>query len=252
MLVKCACAITGRFPLALKIKHAVVKRVAERWYACLMLELPDPAKRQILTGQQIGIDIGLKSLAALSSGELIENPRWLRENLANLRRIQRHASRQIRGSGRQKKTYRQIARLHEQVANQRADYLHKVSARLVAENDLIAIENIKLGFMNRNKHLSLSSHDAGFGLLRQMLEYKAEEAGIQVVAVNPSNTTQTCSGCGRLVPKSLSVRVHVCPDCGLILDRDINAARNILALALTNPLGRSGQAVTCPVGESVA
>jgi putative transposase len=239
-------------PAGARIKHAVVKRVADRWYVCLMLELPDPEKRQILTGQKVGIDLGLKSLATLSSGELIENPRWLRENLANLRQLQRHSSRQARGSGRLRKTYRQIARLHERVANQRADYLHKVSARLVAENDLIAIENIKLGFMNRNKHLSLSSHDAGFGLLRQMLEYKAEEAGIQVVAVNPSNTTQTCSGCRRLVPKSLSVRVHVCPDCGLVLDRDLNAARNILALALSNPLGRSGQAIPCPVGESVA
>jgi len=239
-------------PAGARIKHAVVKRVADRWYVCLMLELPDPVKRQASAGQQAGIDIGLKSLATLSSGELIENPRWLRENLAGLRRLQLHASRQAKGSGRRRKTYRQIARLHERVANQRADYLHKVSARLVAENDLIAIENIKLGFMNRNKHLSLSSHDAGFGLLRQMLEYKAEEAGIQVVAVNPSNTTQMCSGCGRLVPKSLSVRVHVCSDCGLVLDRDINAARNILALALASPLGRSGQAVTCPVGESVA
>lgn len=239
-------------PAGAEIKHAVVKRVGKRWYACLMLELPDPVKRQVSAGQQTGIDIGLKSLATLSSGELIENPRWLRENLAALRRLLRHASRQARGSGRLRKTYRQIARLHERVANERADYLHKVSARLVAEYDLIAIENIKLGFMNRNKHLSLSSHDAGFGLLRQMLEYKAEEAGIQVVAVNPSNTTQICSGCGRLVPKSLSVRVHVCSDCGLVLDRDINAARNILALALSNPLGRSGQAVTCPVGESVA
>ena len=85
-----------------------------------------------------------------------------------------------------------------------------------------------------------------------MLEFKAESAGIQVIAVNPSNTTQACSGCKIIVPKGLSVRVHVCPDCGLVLDRDVNAARNILILALHNPLGRSGQAVTCPVGESVA
>jgi len=127
-------------PAGARIKHAVVKRFSDRWYVCLMLELPDPEKRQILTGQKVGIDLGLKSLATLSSGELIENPRWLRENLANLRRIQRHASRQIKGSRRQHKTYCQIARLHEQVANQRADYLHKVSTRLVAENDLIALK----------------------------------------------------------------------------------------------------------------
>lgn len=236
-------------PAEAKIKHAVIKRVGERWYVCLMLELPDPENSGIQTGKRIGIDVGLKSLAALSTGELIENPRWLRENLAKLRRLQRRAARQVRGSHRQRETYRKIARLHEHVANQRADYLHKVSHRLVTGHDLIAIEHLSLGSMNQNRHLSLSSHDAGFGLFRQMLEYKAESAGIQVIAVNPSNTTQACSGCGSLVPKGLSVRVHQCPVCGLILDRDVNAARNILSLALhrsvgSQPLGRSGQPVT--------
>jgi putative transposase len=239
-------------PEVASLKHAVIKQVGEGWYVCLMLAVPDPVKKRTPTGQQVGIDVGLKSLAALSSGELIDNPRWLRENLTKLRGLQRHVSRQVKGSHRQRETYRQVARLHERIANQRADYLHQASHRLVAENDLIAIENLSLGFMNRNGRLSLSSHDAGFGLFRQMLEYKAEEAGAQVIAVNPSNTSQACSGCGLIVPKGLCVRVHVCPDCGLVLDRDVNAARNILTLALKTPLGRSGQAVTYPVGESVA
>ena len=233
------------------IKHVIIKRYNERWYVFLMIELPNPEKRIEQTGNQVGIDVGLKTLAALSTGELIENPHWMRQSLAKLRRLQRHASRHIKGSNRQKKTYRKIARLHEQIANQRTDYLHKISNKLVAENDLIAIENLSLGFMNKNRHLSLSSYDAGFGLLRQMIEYEAESAGIQIIAVNPSNTTQACSGCGSIVPKGLSVRVHKCPYCGLVLDRDVNAARNILSLALNNPLGRSGQPVTCPVGESV-
>ena len=233
------------------IKHVVVKRVSERWYICLMLELPEANARQVVTGHQVGVDVGLKSLAALSTGELVENPRWMRKSLAQLRRLHRHAARQVKGSSRQKETYRQVARLHEQVSNQRADYLHKVSTCLVAENDLIAIENLTLAFMNRNGHLSLSSHDAGFGLFRQMLEYKAESAGIRVIAVSPFNTTQACSGCGSIVPKGLSVRIHECPDCGLVLDRDVNAARNILTLALYNPLGRSGQMVTWAVVPSV-
>lgn len=97
-----------------------------------------------------------------------------------------------------------------------------------------------------------AAHPRAVGLFRQMLEYKAESAGIPVIAVNPSNTTQVCSGCGSIVPKGLSVRVHECPDCGLVLDRDVNAARNILTLALRNPLGRSGLALTCPLGEGVA
>jgi putative transposase len=238
-------------PTGANLKHVVIKRVVDRWYVCLMIELPDPEKRPAFTGKHVGMDVGLKSLAALSTGELIENPRWLRESLAELRRLQRHASRQVKGSNRHTETCRQIARLHEKVANQRTDSLHKVSTRLVVEHDLIAIENLSLSFMNRNRHLSLSSHDAGFGLLRQMLEYKAESAGVQVIAVNPSNTTQACSGCGSIVTKGLSVRVHGCPDCGLVLDRDVNAARNILTLALRNLLGRSGQPVTWAVAPSV-
>ncbi|MFZ2098362.1 MAG: transposase [Anaerolineales bacterium] len=238
-------------PLNAEIKHAVVKQVGERWYVHLMLALPEAVTGRIPTGQQVGVDVGLKSLAALSSGELIENPGWLRKSLAQLRRIQRHAARQVRGSHRQGKTCRQMTRLHQRVSSQRADYLHQVSHRLVADNDLIAIENLALSFMNRNSHMSLASYDTGFALFRQMLEYKAEEAGIPVIAVNPANTSQVCSACGSIVPKDLSVRVHACPDCALVLDRDVNAARNILALALHNPLGRSGQPVTWPVGASV-
>jgi putative transposase len=238
-------------PAGARIKHVVIKHVNDRWYVCLMLNLPKAETNRIPIGGQVGVDVGLKSLAALSTGELIHNPRWLRESLAKLRRLQRHASRQVKGSHRQRKTYRQIGQVHEQVANQRADHLHKLSARLVAENDLIAIEDLVLGFMNRNRHLSLASHDAGFGAFRQMLEYKAEEAGAQVIAVNPSNTTQACSGCGSIVPKDLSVRMHACPDCGLVLDRDVNAARNILAFALQDPPGRGGQPETWPAGASV-
>lgn len=233
------------------IKHGVIKRVNERWYICLMLELPAPSLRTIRTGGQVGVDMGLKCLAALSTGELIENPHWLPESLAKLRRLQRHAARQVKSSHRQHETYQQIARWHERIANQRTDYLHQVSHRLVAENDLIAIEDLSLRFMNRHRHLSRASDDAGFGRLRQMLEYKAESAGIPLIAVKPANTTQMCSWCGRLVSKDLSVRVHICPDCGLVLDRDVNAARNILRLALPIPLGRSGQPETCPVGECV-
>jgi putative transposase len=216
-----------------------------------MLELPQPEPKYTANRRQVGIDIGLKTLAALSTGELIDNPRWLRESLAKLRRLQRHAARQAKGSQRQRKTFREIAHLHEQIANQRADFLHKVSSQIIAAYDLVAIENLSLAFMNRNRHFSRSSHDAGFGEFRHMLEYKAESAGIPVIAVNPSNTTQMCSECGRMVPKDLSVRVHKCPGCGLILNRDVNAARNILNLALHNPHGRCGQPVTWAVAPGV-
>jgi len=236
-------------PASAAIQHAVVKQVDNRWYVCLMVKfLPNSlagrAKQHAPTGRQVGVDAGLKNLLALSNGQLIENPHFLKESLAGLRRTQRHASRQMRGSRRQSKTYTRIAHLHQQVANQRRDYLHKLANSLVCEFDLIAIEDLSLAFMTRNKHLSRSSHDASLGLLRQLLQYKAEEAGIEMIAVNPSYTSQMCSGCGILVPKNLSVRVHECPDCGLILDRDVNAARNILLLALQTPPGRGGQSIT--------
>jgi IS605 OrfB family transposase len=163
--------------------------------------------------------------------------------LAKLRRLQRHAARQLKCSHGQRETYAQIAKLHERIANQRRDYWHKVARNLVRQHDLIALEEMPLAFMTRNQHLSLSAYDAGLNTWRQYLHYKAEEAGVKVVAVNPRNTSQACSGCGVIVAKDLSVRVHVCPECGLTLDRDVNAARNILNLALTNANlpGRGGQ-----------
>ena len=241
-----------RIPDGAQIKHVVLKQVNQRWYACLMLELAERGTTLRPIEQITGVDVGLSHLLALSDGRVVVAPRALRESLAELRRLNRHAARQVKGSQGQRETHRQIGRLYEHIANQRRDYLHKVSAWLVGEYDLIAIEDLTLAFMNRNKHLSLSSYDAGLGELRRMLEYKAEEAGAQVIAVNPAGTTQVCSRCGRMVPKDLSVREHDCPYCGLVLDRDVNAARNILASALQNPPGRGGQAVTWAVAPCVA
>ena len=132
----------------------------------------------------------------------------------------------------------QVAHLHERVANQRRDFWHQMTHALVDTYDVIAIEDLTLAFMTRNEHLALSAHDAGLGMFRQMLEYKAESAGTQVIAVAPQYTSQVCSGCGAVVEKDLSVRVHDCLHCGLHVDRDVNAARNILRKsAWTEPSG---------------
>jgi putative transposase len=232
------------------IKHVILKNINHRWYVCLMLEIRQETVDSKQPEKIIGIDVGLKSLIAFSDGTLIDNPRWLRESLHELRIKQRHASRQKKGSKNQRKTYFQIAKLHEKTSNQRMDYLHKVSREIVKNYGLVAFEDLSLTFMNQNKHLSLSSHDAGFGIFRQMLEYKAEEAGVQTKAVDPYNTSQRCSSCGNIVPKTLSVRVHTCPNCGLVIDRDVNAARNVLILALIS-LGRSEQTVTWAVAPCV-
>jgi putative transposase len=110
--------------------------------------------------------------------------------------------------------------------------MHKISRRLVDKYSLIAIEDLPMGFMNQNKILAGISFDASLATFRRLLEYKASAAGVQVIAVNPAYTSQRCSGCGELVPKDLDTRIHACPHCGLVLDRDVNAARNILQAAL--------------------
>lgn len=227
------------------IKHVVLKRSNGKWDVCLQLEMPDVA-HPAHNGPAVGIDVGLYNLLALSDGTLVDNPRWLRKGLGRLRVAQRTLSRRRKYGSGWRKAAHQVARQQEHVANQRRDFWHKTTTALVDQYGLLVIEDLNLAFMTRNGSLSLSAHDAALGTFRQMLEYKAEDAGARVIAVNAHNTSQACSGCGSIVAKRLNVRVHMCPDCGLVLDRDVNAALNILAR------GRRVEALTCPVGECVA
>ena len=243
-------------PCGANIRHAVVKRKAGKWYVNLMMDIPETAVVNTKT-KEVGIDVGIKSLLATSDGVLYDNPKWLREAQRELRVKQRAVARKKKGSNRRRKAKIQVTKLHEKIANQRKDYLHKVTTELVKEYGFIAYEDLSLAFMNKNRHLALSSYDAGLGMFRSYLEYKAADAGVQVVAVNPANTSQVCSGCGCLVPKKLSVRTHRCLDCGLVLDRDVNAAVNILTKAKLT-LGQSVRDVTwtelgsCVSREAVA
>lgn len=227
------------------IKQVVIKRTTGKWYVSLQLEMPSaiPVEHN---GPAVGIDVGLHSLLALSDGALIDNPRWLRQGLSQLRVAQRRLSRRKKFGTGWRKAARQVAQVQEHVANQRRDFWHKTTTHLAKTYSLVAVEDLKLSFMTQNGNLSLSAHDASFGMFRQMLDYKVENTGSQVVGVNPRNTSQACSGCGVIVAKGLNVRVHRCPDCGLTLDRDVNAALNILALGL------SVRASTYPVGDCVA
>jgi putative transposase len=195
--------------------------------------------------------MGLSSLLAFSDGQTLYNPRWLREGLSRLRVAQRRLSRRTKGGRRRRKAAFLVARQHEKTQNQRRDFWHKTTRQIADTYSLVAIEDLTLGFMTGNSHLALSAHDAGLGEFGQLLRYKVEETGGVVVAVDPRNTSQACSGCGGLVSKKLSVRLHSCPDCGLRLDRDVNAARNILVLAL-HSLGRSDQALTWRATACVA
>ena len=213
-----------------KIKQVIIKRKDGKWYAYFQLELPDIAIAQH-TGDVVGIDVGIKSLLALSNGELIDNPRWFRQERRKLRVAQRRVNRRKRGSKRRRKAAMQVAKIQDHIANRRRDFWHKLTKELADQYSVIAIEKLNLSFMLRNRHLSLSAHDAALGEFFQLLRYKAECAGSELIEVNPHNTSQECSGCGAIVPKGLSVRTHRC-HCGIELDRDVNAARVILNRAV--------------------
>ncbi len=220
-------------PDSAAVKYAVLRRKCGNWYVHLMLDMPDVTAEP--NGKPaVGCDVGLLRLLTLSDGTEVDNPRWFREALADLRVAQRRLARRKKGSHRRRNAAQLVTRLHEHVANQRKDFWHKTTFDLVRTYGLIAVEDLSLAFMLQNGNLSRSAHDAGLGQFRQFLDYKAVDAGSHVTTVNAAYTSQMCSGCGELVKKDLSVRVHVCPHCCLELDRDLNAARNILFLALNS------------------
>lgn len=178
----------------------------------------------------IGLDFGIKNLVADSDGKIVANPQHLKRSLRKLRVAQRRIARRKKGSYRRRKAGRIAARIHERIGNQRRDYLHKVARRYVNGYGTIVVEDLNVSGMARNPRLARSITDASWTMLRQMLEAKAASAGRSVIAVPPQWTSQKCSGCGEIAQKTLSVRTHVCPHCGYVADRDINAARNILRL----------------------
>jgi putative transposase len=180
------------------------------------------------TGQEAGIDVGLKVFLITADGLVIDNPRHHRQAEKRLAKAQRVVSRRQKGSRRRTKAVRSCARQYQTVTRQRADFHHKAARQLVQQYDTIYLEALQVSNMVRNHHLAKSIADASWGQFRSTLEYKAACAGKRVIAVPAHYTSQDCSGCGERVPKSLSVRTHVCPACGLVLDRDENAARNIL------------------------
>ena len=191
--------------------------------------------------EEVGIDVGIKSFLTDSEGAVVENPKHFKKSEKRLRRRQRKLSRAQAGSSNRKEAKHQVAKVHEKIVNQRKDFCFKTALLYVTVYQTIYIEALKINNMVRNGHLSKAISDASWGIFFNALTCKAAEAGRSVVAVNPRNTSQLCSGCGVLVPKKLSVRNHVCPSCGLTLDRDENAARNIVQLGRAGPEGAKAQ-----------
>lgn len=214
------------------IKTCTIKREADQWYVTFVVDLPEIEIEKAEIKSAVGIDVGIKELLTLSTGEQIHNPKWLRESEKKLAKEQRRLSRKKKGSKNRKKQKVKVQKVHRTITNQRSDFLHKVSAGLVKAYDLVVFEDLKIKNMVKNHFLAKSISDASWNKLIQFTTYKAAEAGTIVELVNPKGTSQECSFCGAIVAKSLSVRVHKCPSCGLTMDRDENAARNILSRSI--------------------
>lgn len=213
-----------------RVLRMTVSRRAGRWYASLTVEREEPAVRRAPKGGAVGVDLGIKTLATLSDGTVIENPRPLRKAERRLKMAQKALSRKVKGSRRRAKARAKVARLHARVANQRLDAMHKATTWLASTFSEICIEDLNTAGMVKNHHLAKAIMDASFGEFRRQLEYKTASTGARLHVVDrwyPSS--KTCSKCGRVKAKlSLAERVYRCDGCGLVMDRDLNAAVNIL------------------------
>ena len=199
------------------------------------------------TVHPVGIDVGLSALVALSTGETIPAPQWTKKAAKGLRRKQRALCRKRRFSAGWRKAKRTVARYHGRIAARRRDFLHKLSHRLAGEFTHIAFEELNVSALGRTM-LAKSVHNAAWGQLIALTSYKAAKAGGVVAKVSPHGTSQSCSGCGEDAPKRLAIRTHACPCCGLVLDRDVNAARVILSRAEFGP----GTGLVAPSGRVAA
>ena len=213
-------------PLEGTPKTVTISREADGWYACIACA-EVPTQPLPPTGHETGIDVGLTVFLVTAQGVVFENPRYLRRAERRLKKAHQRVSGRQKGSHRRRKAVTLVAKAHQDVRSQRLDFHHKTALALVRANDTIYLEDLQVAHMVRNHSLAKSISDAGWRQFRTILEAKAACAGRRVVAVPPAYTSQACSGCGALVRKSLSVRTHVCPSCGLVLDRDENAAINI-------------------------
>ena len=211
----------------------VSKDPCERWYVSFVVDVADPVQLPA-TGAVVGVDLGINDFAVTSDEEKIPNPRGLARRERNLARYQRRLARCQRGSANRAEARAKVARAHRKVHAARADFLHRASARLVRDHDVIVIEDLAVKNMVRNRSLAKAISDCGWGAFRRMVEYKEARAGRRLVVIDrwyPSS--KTCSVCGHLLAElSISTRTWQCPSCGTRHDRDINAAKNILAAGL--------------------
>jgi putative transposase len=222
-----------------------------RWYVTFTTDAPGP-EALLAAGHAVGVDLGVKDFAVTSGGERIANPRHLERKARRLARYQRRLARCQRGSANRAKAAAKVARAHRKVRDARRDFLHRASTRLVRSADTIVIEDLNVSGMVRNRHLARAISDCGWGEFRRQLAYKCERTGRELAVIDrwyPSS--KTCSACGhRLAELSLSGRHWTCPSCRSRHDRDINAAKNILAAGLAVARGSPGDACGADVRHS--
>ena len=212
-----------------EIVGVIIKRSTGKWYVSFQVETQ--AVPLDSTGKTVGIDLGLKSYAVDTDGHRFENPRYLRKSEVRVKKLQRSLSRKKNGSHNREKAKMKLAKAHDRVENQRRDHAHKLSRFYVDNYDIIVVEDLNTKHLKEkddNKGMRKSIHDAGWARFLSYPDYKAEGAGRQLIRVEPRGTTQQCSCCGATVLKTLKERVHECPYCGLVRDRDLNTAYNIL------------------------
>ena len=206
-------------------KNVPISKEVDGWYVCFSCA-DGPMQPLLPTGQESGIDLGIAAFATLSNGTRIFSPGWYRKAERALKTAQRRVSRRKKGSVRGRKAVPLLAKAHQKVKRQRADFPHQTALALVRAHDVVYHEDVQTATRRKNHHRAKSIQDAGCSACLSLLACTAADAGKRVVAVPPAYTSQRCSGCGVLVHKGLSVRWHACPDCGTSLHRDHNAAKN--------------------------
>ena len=233
-----------------KIKSAIVSRTADRWFVSLSVEVDYvlPVRETQTAG---GVDLGVKALATLSDGTIIEAPKALRRNLKTLQRRSRSHSRKTKGSANRRKSAARLARLHARIANVRQDALHKATTKIVRRFDVIGIEELNVRGMMANGKLSRAVADVGMFEFRRQIEYKAAMHGVRIVVASPwYPSSKTCSDCNRIhTGLTLSDREWTCDGCGVIHDRDHNAAINLKNMAASSAVTACG-AIRSGVGPA--
>lgn len=214
-----------------EIKTCTIKKTAGgQWDISLSCEVKAvslPPKTEA-----IAVDVGIESFATFSNGEKIENPRFFKKAEKILAKQQRKLSKLKKGTKERGRSGKIVAKIHERIKNQRKDFCHKQSKKIVEQYQYICIEDLNIQYMMEGSHFAKSIADVSWNQFRQYLTYKAAEAGRKLGIVNPAYTSQICSQCGHLEPKKLTDREHKCSQCGYTAHRDVNAAQNILALGL--------------------